>query len=46
MIFSLDFVMENSELNLIQTSFLSILIKSFQLKLIDKLSYQFCDQIP
>nr|UQS76330.1 hypothetical protein [Haslea ostrearia] len=45
MIFSLDPVSEDSELNLAHASSLPIFINSSQFKLGDEFSYQFCDQI-
>nr|QUS63954.1 hypothetical protein [Haslea silbo] len=45
MIFSLDPVSENSELNLAYASSLPIFIEPSQFKLGDEFSYQFCDQI-
>jgi hypothetical protein len=45
MIFSLDPVTKNSELNLTQASLLPILVEPFELELGDEFTYQFCDQI-
>ena len=45
MIFSLDPISEDSELNLDHTSSLPIFIEPSQFKLGDEFSYQFCDQI-
>jgi hypothetical protein len=45
MIFSLDPVPENSELNLTLASSLPILVEPFKLELGDEFTYQFCDQI-
>lgn len=45
MVFSLDPVSKNSELNLAYTSSLPIFIELSQFKLGDEFSYQFCDQI-
>jgi hypothetical protein len=45
MIFSLDPITENSELNLIQTASLPIIIEPSKLPLEDEFTYQFCDQI-
>ena len=45
MVFSLDHISEDSELNLAHTSSLSILIEPAKFKLGDEFSYQFCDQI-
>lgn len=45
MIFSLDPISEDSELNLAHASSLPIFIEPSQFKLGDEFSYQFCDQI-
>ena len=45
MIFSLDPVSEDSELNLTQASSLPIFVEPFKLELGDEFTYQFCDQI-
>lgn len=45
MIFSLDPVTENSELNLTQASSLPIILEPFKLELGNEFTYQFCDQI-
>ena len=45
MIFSLDPITENSELNLIQAASLPIVIEPIKLQLGDEFTYQFCDQI-
>jgi hypothetical protein len=45
MIFSLDPITENSELNLTQAVSLSVLADTVKLKLGDEFAYQFCDQI-
>jgi len=45
MIFSLDPITENSELNLTQVASLPILVKPNNLGLGDEFTYQFCDQI-
>ena len=45
MIFSLDPISEDSELNLAHASSLPVLIEPSQFKLGDEFSYQFCDQI-
>ena len=45
MIFSLDLVTENSELNLTKASSLPILLEPFNLELSDEFTYQFCNQI-
>lgn len=45
MIFSLDRVSEDSELNLANVSSLPILIEASKFELGDEFSYQFCDQI-
>ena len=43
--FSLNPIAEDPELNLAQASSLSIIASSYQFKLGDEFSYQFCDQI-
>ncbi len=45
MIFSLDAITENSELNLTQAASLPILVEPIKLELGDEFTYQFCDQI-
>jgi len=45
MIFSLNPITENSELNLIQAASLTILVEPIKLDLGDEFTYQFCDQI-
>jgi hypothetical protein len=45
MIFSLDPITENSELNLTQAASLSLLVDTVKLELGDEFAYQFCDQI-
>ena len=45
MIFSLDPVSEDSELNLVHTSSLPVVVNPSQFKLGDEFSYKFCDQI-
>jgi len=45
MIFSLDPITENSELNLTQAASLSVLVDTVKLELGDEFAYQFCDQI-
>jgi hypothetical protein len=45
MIFSLDPISENSELNLTQVASLSVLADNVKLELGDEFAYQFCDQI-
>lgn len=45
MIFSLDPIKEDSELNLIQVSSLPIVVESTTLVLGDEFTYQFCNQI-
>ena len=43
MIFSLDSVTENSELNLTQVSSLPIIVELFKLEFGNEFTYQFCD---
>ena len=45
MIFSLDPIIENSELNLTQAASLAVLTETVKLELGDEFTYQFCDQI-
>jgi hypothetical protein len=45
MIFSLDPIPENSELNLTQAASLPIIVEPFKLPLGDEFTYQFCNQI-
>ena len=44
-IFSLDPITENSELNLTQAASLPVLVDTVKLGLGDEFTYQFCDQI-
>ena len=45
MLFSLDPITENSELNLTQVASLPILVEPIKLQLGDEFTYQFCDEI-
>jgi hypothetical protein len=45
MVFSLDPIKENSELNLTQAASLPVLVDTFNIGLGDEFTYQFCDQI-